>query len=90
MPRVGRGDPVTFGNRERGSPTSLYPAVKRLLEAASFDVKGEVKASSIPIRARIPDQRLRRRLRQGGRDLRDRALIATLTYVFGACARPRT
>jgi hypothetical protein len=27
--------------------TSLYPAVKRFLEAASFDVKGEVKGCDI-------------------------------------------
>ena len=27
--------------------TSLYPAVKRFLEAASFDVKGEVKDCDI-------------------------------------------
>ena len=29
------------------SETSLYPAVKRFLEAASFDVKGEVKGCDI-------------------------------------------
>ena len=29
------------------SETSLYPAVKRFLEAASFDVKGEVKDCDI-------------------------------------------
>jgi hypothetical protein len=28
------------------SETSLHPAVKRFLEAASFDVKGEVKAAT--------------------------------------------
>ena len=29
------------------SETSLYPAVKRFLEAAGFDVKGEVKGCDI-------------------------------------------
>jgi hypothetical protein len=29
------------------SETSLYPAVKHFLEAASFDVKGEVKGCDI-------------------------------------------
>jgi hypothetical protein len=29
------------------SETSLYPAVKRFLEVASFDVKGEVKDCDI-------------------------------------------
>jgi hypothetical protein len=29
------------------SETSLYPAVKRFLEAASFDVKGEVKGCDV-------------------------------------------